>query len=85
MESSESDNDSSTPTCFIDVNLPEDDDMDSDYYEEVKDPQAAADEGDALSQPHNSQVGNNFLPQRRLWPHILISQSSFISVNKFQL
>lgn len=69
MESSESDNDSSTPTCFVDVDLSKDDNMDSnyDYYKKVKDPQAAGDKGDTMSQPHNSQVGNNFLSQTNTW------------------
>lgn len=67
MESSESDNDSSTPTCFVDVDLSRDDNMDSDYYKKVKDPQAAGDKGDKMSQPHNSQVGNNFLSQTNTW------------------
>ena len=75
MESSESDNDSSTPTCFVDLDLSKDDNMD--LTEETQCLNHIILKLATISYP-KPILGE-------LWQHILTSQSSFIGIDQFQL
>ena len=75
MESSESDNDSSNPTCFVDLDLSKDDNMD--LTEETQCLNHIILKLATISYP-KPILGE-------LWQHILTSQSSFIGIDQFQL